>query len=547
MLNPRGNPVLAKASQTFIHRCMRLRSPPWIVLSGVDTISSGSNTASLPGNTTGASGETAFTADLAFPDPTPAQAAHMPPSAIKYSQRSQETHVAYLRHLQRTQPSKPPMERFGAGYQDYLQSPLQPLTDNLESITYEVFEKDPVKYEWYERAIAAALEDWAAGDLPGSGPQGRVTIAVVGAGRGPLVDRTLRASETSGVDIDLWALEKNPNAFVHLQRRNVDMWNRRVNLVHSDMRTWKGPSTTDAPRPALAEGAEDDESLADSEDDFPRTMHYTVDILVSELLGSFGDNELSPECIDGVQHVLNPVHGISIPMSYTAHLTPIAAPKLHADITSRAASGDTNATQIPYVVMLQAIDYLCRVRKDSETPNVQEAWEFAHPIPLRFLSEAERHGGGAAANAHNRRETHSTFKCSDRGACHGIAGYFESVLYSPRSGKETVELSTNPVTMEEKCKDMISWFPLYFPLKVRLRKFVRFADARRLTSGTGTTICSRRRRDRREHLAAIRRQGGLVRVAGRDVHCLVGPRKEVENWVLGIALEPQKRLSDVTR
>jgi len=30
------------------------------------------------------------------------------------------------------------------GYEDYLQSPLQPLMDNLESGTYEVFEKDPV-------------------------------------------------------------------------------------------------------------------------------------------------------------------------------------------------------------------------------------------------------------------------------------------------------------------------------------------------------------------------------------------------------------------
>ena len=30
------------------------------------------------------------------------------------------------------------------------QAPLQPLQDNLESQTYEVFEKDPVKYAQYE-------------------------------------------------------------------------------------------------------------------------------------------------------------------------------------------------------------------------------------------------------------------------------------------------------------------------------------------------------------------------------------------------------------
>jgi protein arginine N-methyltransferase 5 len=29
-----------------------------------------------------------------------------------------------------------------------------------------------------------------------------------------------------------------------------------------------------------------------------------VDVLVSELLGSFGDNELSPECLDGAMRFL---------------------------------------------------------------------------------------------------------------------------------------------------------------------------------------------------------------------------------------------------
>jgi hypothetical protein len=33
-------------------------------------------------------------------------------------------------------------------------------------------------------------------------------------------------------------------------------------------------------------------------------MFWKCDILVSELLGSFGDNELSPECLDGAQKFL---------------------------------------------------------------------------------------------------------------------------------------------------------------------------------------------------------------------------------------------------
>lgn len=50
-----------------------------------------------------------------------------------------------------------PVERFARGYEDYLQCPLQPLMDNLESQTYEIFEKDPIKYTQYQAAIVQAI------------------------------------------------------------------------------------------------------------------------------------------------------------------------------------------------------------------------------------------------------------------------------------------------------------------------------------------------------------------------------------------------------
>jgi protein arginine N-methyltransferase 5 len=52
----------------------------------------------------------------------------------------------------------------------------------------------------------------------------------------------------------------------------AQVWGDKVDLVFADMRTWN-----------------------------PETK---CDILVSELLGSFGDNELSPECLDGAQKFL---------------------------------------------------------------------------------------------------------------------------------------------------------------------------------------------------------------------------------------------------
>jgi len=101
---------------------------------------------------------------------------------------------------------------------------------------------------------------------------------VVGAGRGPLVMASLRASEKADYPIKVYAVEKNPNAIVTLQNLVLDQWGDKVTVIQSDMRVWNPPSL--------------------------------ADILVSELLGSFGDNELSPECLDGAQRLMKPVRNI---------------------------------------------------------------------------------------------------------------------------------------------------------------------------------------------------------------------------------------------
>lgn len=423
---------------------MRLRTAPWLLLCDVGPI---------PG--------------LEFPSTRGPYDADYPSlgQAASYNKPNYDAtpHLSYVRNLQQRQPSRNAIERFGIGYQDYLQAPLQPLTVNLESITYEVFEKDPIKYDWYERAIAKALTDWSKQKKPASGPNGKVVVAVVGAGRGPLVTRALQASAQTGVEIDMWAVEKNPNAFVLLQHHNHYTWDWQVTLVQSDMRSWKGPRRDD-----------------DARDGNPTGGGY-VDILVSELLGSFGDNELSPECLDGVTHHLNPTHGISIPASYSSHITPICAPRLHADVLTQSFSNPA-APEIPYVVMLHAIDYLSTTTQssslvdsknqsqsptqdDSTTPYIQTAWSFSHPnrsfLPSSSSSSSSSPPSAPpTSNTHNVRRTRLSFPIQHRGVCHGLAGYFETVLYPG------VELSTNPVTMESKSADMISWFPIYFPLKV---------------------------------------------------------------------------------
>ena len=460
--NKSGYPVLHKEHKALITKYMQLRSPPWVILWDVAAIPGADNPEELTTPATGTVHPLAVSDALNFPPLAESSTSDRPlPKQIE------PLHfLNLLRRLQQEQPSKSMVERFSSGYQDYLQAPLQPLTDNLESITYEVFEKDPVKYALYAEAIERALLDWRQGDKPASGPQGKVVLAVVGAGRGPLVSRALQASERSGVPIELWALEKNPNAFVLLERHNMSFWENQVHLVRSDMRSWRGPSRLSN----TSQQGNGNTNIASQDRAMGQTHFYSIDILVSELLGSFADNELSPECLDGITPLLNPIHGLSIPYSYTSYLTPIAAPKLHADILTRAVT-DKEAPVTPYVVMLQAVDYISTKTEENlparpssdasitvtmqQLPQVAPAWSFYH-------------GGRSVrtmdSNEHNTRQARMSFRSKDRAVCHGLAGFFEAVLYPG------VELSTHPHTAEDKSAGMMSWFPIFFPLQVGIAR-----------------------------------------------------------------------------
>ena len=50
-------------------------------------------------------------------------------------------------------------EKIEVSFRNYIQSPLQPLADNLESATYETFEHDAIKYELYEQSLIKAFTD----------------------------------------------------------------------------------------------------------------------------------------------------------------------------------------------------------------------------------------------------------------------------------------------------------------------------------------------------------------------------------------------------
>ncbi|KIV98858.1 hypothetical protein, variant [Verruconis gallopava] len=349
-------------------------------------------------------------------------------------------------------------------YDDSLQETSRPATEILKNSTYSAFEEDPVKYDLYQKAIMAALRDWKLSGKSTSGLHGAVLVAVLGAGRGPLVTRALRASEAEGVSIDIWAVERNPNTICLLHQQNENEWQSRVSIVHSDVRLWNGPTV-------LQQGES-------------RTKKATsIDIMVSEMLGDFGDNELAPECLDGALHLLAP-WGLSIPSSFTTFITPVFSPALYSKVLARKQVGEPTAFEIPYWTWFRSVDYLS-IGKGSGVAGSQNGYRstltsdnrraigrLQRPIPKvlpvwTFSHDPKSRPNNSSLNSHNSRYGEILFDIGNAGTCHGLAGYFECILYPG------IELSTNPNTMDEKSPNMTSWLTMYFPLKEPLSLYER--------------------------------------------------------------------------
>ena len=458
--NEKGHPILAKDHQNLLIRYMGLKRSPWPVIWDSDPAAF-PQTPQPIAPTAGVLSLQATGKETTLPSLfTTAEALQGGGKTGTIAVKLTSFYVFYLRLFQRLQPPRTSLAIYGSEYRDLLQPPMRPLTDNLVSNLYEAIEEDPVKYDMYEHAIFHTLIDWTKEQRPTSSTTNKVVVAIVGAGRGPLVTRALRASAKSQVEIEIWAVEKNPHTLVILQNLNRTLWGGLVNIVQNDMRGWRGPSDPSPARMSTS-NSECHSSLAGP-------TYRKVDILISELLGSFADNELSPECLDGVQHVLAVPDGVSIPSSYSSHITPVLAPALHGQVLRRALT-DPAAFETSYVVMLHAIEYLAI--SSSGQPVIQEAWKFTHPLPASVVATTEerrsgRIKGNAGANSHNSRHTRLKFHCKHRGVLHGIAGYLEAVLYDGGLHQPRVELSTRPDTIDSKSPDLLSWFPIYFPLKV---------------------------------------------------------------------------------
>lgn len=299
------------------------------------------------------------------------------------------------------------LKEFVSGFENVLQTPLQPLHDHLPSETYEVFERDPVKYQLYEEAIEAAIRDLIVLNHE------NLRIGVFGAGRGPLVQAVLNASEKIGIVTKVTALEKSPNACLTLLDRFRG--HSKVEIVFGDMRKVSHK---------LSKG----------------TFH----IIVSELLGSFGDNELSPECLWPVEEFLSS-EGILIPQKYTSYIEPCYAPFLREQVKELQGVLTGNSFDYGYIVHVTE----SKVFRPFKDP--LPVFSFKHPKSDECTNQVAIKLGFNEVLDSSLGEF----------VIDGLIGYFDCQLYGH------VRMSTVP---SKASSNMLSWFPIYFPLKNQINK-----------------------------------------------------------------------------
>lgn len=151
-----------------------------------------------------------------------------------------------------------------------------------------------------------------------------------------------------------------------------------------------------------------------------------IDLIVSDLLGAFGDDCLYPECIYPTQKYAKP-NAIYIPSKITSYLNPVMTTLHHY---KAAKQGWSIYVGSPY-----------------EVYNIAEpepVFEFSFPSPTVDSVEYERH-------------KRLLFKAEQNCVLHGFIGYFECILW------EGEMISILPKTFTT---GLMSWSPYYFPIDV---------------------------------------------------------------------------------
>lgn len=271
-----------------------------------------------------------------------------------------------------------------------LLKPLKPLSENLTSEIYDVFEKDSLKYNQYEKAIDLAIQD-----LISFKSIKCIKIIIVGPGKGPLISKLIKLIEINDYEseFEIIAVEKNPNCRDILIKKNSDEWKNKVSLFFNDIRNI----------------------------DINKIDPH---IVISEMLGSFGDNELCPEILFEFNKFGSKQQFIMIPTSYSNYLQPVFSDKLF----------DQFNINRPYYVKLN---------KYHAIDEAKHVWTFNHPDLNLMFTEKEK-----------KLKFHAKYNCR----INGFYGYFECNLYG------YLNFNIHEKSNEFENITCTSWYPIIFPV-----------------------------------------------------------------------------------
>jgi protein arginine N-methyltransferase 5 len=332
-----------------------------------------------------------------------------------------------------------------------LQEPWQPATQMLSMADYAAMEGDSAKYERYQLAIVDALCDIiirraSSGAL-------RVRILLVGAGRGPLVHRCLTAADIVAADVtplhvDIVALERNLDAHNHCVANFASLAAsvHSVRFIHADV-------------------------VCISGDELRNLCGTGFELVVSELLGSFADNELAPEVLSVValNTQLLARECAFIPQRHTSYLYPVSSARLRSVLETDSTVPSDVRYGSPWVVSTAEMPHCRPLQRMPPLPamDFSYAWNAVADSSACSSSAA---GSESACASSPPSSFSGQLDVQDQsralawmldpicGALHldGMLGVFHCVLYGD------VTLSTVP---GRETPGLTEWRPMFFPFR----------------------------------------------------------------------------------
>lgn len=263
---------------------------------------------------------------------------------------------------------------------------------------YQTFELDYTKYDLYGKAILEVLL---------TKKDSLERILLLGAGRGGLLIKILESlkiafdvESESDEDfalefffrnpkkIEIFVVEKNPNCIPCLAKKFL--------APDSALRAQLGAQIWKVIEIRILNKSSWE--FADEFLGFKSNIYQNkkFDLIVSELLGSFGDNELSPECLFPIENLLKD-NGRMIPKRYTSYLSLVSCQKVWDLIPSKEMSYTAF-----FARFIRAAD------------GALEGFTFEHPSKENFYMRD--------------KERSFEFTMNQEIMVHGVMGFFEAWL-----------------------------------------------------------------------------------------------------------------------